>query len=256
MGSLTGDAGRLAAFTGQPFPNGLDLARCVIQQDLGVFVANPVKYFRAGMLVTKGASGIEAAAGVKVLGVAKWNKPNGKLLGAVVDEPVVFSVLDAAVPLKHANVSNVQVKTAAGNAGKITTADTDYTLNATNGTVAAKTGGDDFGDVDPPLTAYVSYTYELTEAELDFQGRNFWNFLDDVTIQDGHITVITDWSIIFTTQYDTSKNYTEGETLYCGKSATTIGLFTNVNEGSCDVVGKVLQVPSATDPYLGVILHA
>lgn len=250
MGSLTGDPGRLAAFTGQPFPNGLDLGRCVIQQDLGIFVANPAKTFRAGMLVTKTADGIEAADKVGAIGIAKWNKTN-TLYGVVVDEPVVCTVLDAAVNLKHATVSNVKVTATVGGAAQ--TSGTDYTLVAANGTVAAKTGGANA----VPCTLYVTYTYELTSADLDFQGRNFWNFLDDVTIQDGHVTVITDWSIIFTTQYVTSLVYTAGETLYCGGNISgEEGLFTNVSTGSAQAVGQVLQAPTATDPYLGVIFHA
>lgn len=247
MGSLTGNAGALAAFTGQPFPNGLDLGRCVILQDLGIFVADPAASFKAGQMVNKGANGIGVPSdGKGILGVAKWNKVS-TLTSVAVDEEVVLTGT-AAQALKHGNVSNVKVaKKTDGTAYTVTT---HYTVSAANGTVTRVAVGGGPADGEHVL---VSYTYDISSQMLDFQGRNFWNFLDDVTIQDGHITVIVDWSILFTTQYDTAQVYTltgTGSNLYCGATSLA-GLFTNQSGG--DFVGRVLQVPSATDPYLGVV---
>lgn len=250
MGSLTGNAGAIAAFTGQPFPNGLDLGRCVIQFDIGVFSADPVATFLAGSLVTKGTNGItatdgSATAGVGgVLGVAKWNKAN-TLYGAVVDEVVVLPGT-TVVSLKHPLVSGVKVSAAAG--GAPITAGGNYTLSTTNGTLA-RIGG----VVADGQTVYVSYTFTIQNADLDFQGRNFWNGTDDVTIQDGRITVITGWSMLFTTQYNTALQYTLGDALIAGNT----GLFTKAaasDAGSASIaVGTVIQVPTATDPYLGLV---
>jgi hypothetical protein len=106
---------------------------------------------------------------------------------------------------------------------------------------------------------YATYTYQLAERDLDFQGRNFWNFTDDVTIQDGRITVITDAAVLFTSMYDTSRDdYSligAGKNLYCGGGVTAAlaGLFTT-DSAEGEFVGCVLQVPTSDDPFLGVRL--
>jgi hypothetical protein len=253
MGSLNNNAAALAAFTGQIYPNGLDLGRCVIHQDLGVFYADPAATILAGQLVTKTDDGIALPpTGVGILGVAKWNKAN-TLYGVVVDEPVVLPEATATA-LAHATVSNVKVADAA-NGGTAYTVTTDYTVNATNGTITSVAVGSG-GSIADGATVYVTYTFELTSANLDFQGRNFWNYTDDVSIQDNHITVIVDWSILFTTRYDSSKVYTvtgADSNLYCGTSSKGgLGNFTN-DATAGDFVGRVIQAPTATDPYLGVV---
>lgn len=260
MGSLSGNAGAIAAFTGQPFPNGLDLGRCVIQFDLGIFVADPAATILAGQLVTKTSAGIALSDGTTsgsakgVLGIAKWNKANA-LYSAVVDEAVVL-VGTTASNLKHpsllgaSNTSN-SLKVSLTPGGAPLTVTTDYTCSITNGTVTRVA----LGAIADGATVYCSYTFLIQNTDLDFQGRNFWNFLDDVTIQDGHITVLTGWTMLFTTQYDTHQQYAMGDTLYASIAADAcgIGYFTNVSGGHNIVVGTVIQVPTATDPYLGLI---
>lgn len=254
MGSLTGNPNAIAAFTGQPFPNGLDLNRCVITHDLGIFTADPAASFQAGALVTKGANGITSALGKNVLGIAKWNKLN-TLLGVNVDEPIVFTAQATDYALKKANVSNVKVSLAAGGAALVNP--TDYTFAAVNGTVRSIAAG----ALPPGTTGYVTYTYQISNADLDFQGRNFFNFIDDVTIQAGALTVITGWTMLFTTQYDSSRQYTVGGVggnLYAAGAVTPAkaGLLTNditTEAAAADFVGSVIQVPTATDPYLGIV---
>lgn len=252
MGSLTNNPGQLAAPMFQPFPNGLDLNRCVIQHEIGVWAADPATTFLQGQLVTKAATGIQQAAGKNVLGVAKWNKAL-TLFGVNVDEQVSFATANAVVNLKKSNVSNVSVRSAAGQTGTTFTVTTDYTVQAVNGTVT-QVGA---GTIPLATTVFVTYTYQLASTDFDFQGRNFWNFTDDVTIQDGRITVITGWNILFTTQYDSSRTYgLTGVTsnLYCGggsSDTTNPGLFTTFLTNN-EFVGHVVQLPSATDPFLGV----
>lgn len=227
-----------------PFSNGLDLGRCVIGRSLGVYESNPTAVFLAGMLVSRDAAGlIIPAAGADPIGVAKWNKTIF-LIAPVVNEPLV-TVLNTAVNLRHANVVNVKVADALGNAY---TDGVDYSWVAINGTVT------DLG-VGIPLgaTVFVTYTFLLTPAEVDLQGLNFFNRLDDSTLNLNRITIIQDWSLLFTTQYDTSQVYTMNQRLYCGGGVTpaVVGLFTNqAAEG--DYVGKVAQIPTAQDPFLGV----
>lgn len=254
MADLTNNPGYMAAPNFQPFPNGLDLNRCVVQHELGIFTADPAATFLQGMLVTKAAAGIQACAGKGVLGIAKWNKAL-TLFGANVDEQITL-IVGTAVNLKKANVSNVRVA-AAPAMGAALTVTTDYTVNAVNGTITGVAAGP--SGVTTGLVVFVTYTYQLTASDFDFQGRNFWNFTDDVTIQDGRITVMTGWTIVFTTQFDTSRTYAlsgAASNLYCsGGTGDTVGsgLFTNnANSANNEFVGRCIQLPTATDPYMGV----
>jgi hypothetical protein len=206
------------------------------------------------MMVAQDANGeIIAALGRPVLGVAKWNKA-AVYKAAILDEPVSFPNADDVVNLKHSNVSNLQVQDAPDLAGTPYTVTTDYTVSAVNGTVTHVGGA----GIPVATTVYVSYTYEISAQEMEFQGRNFFNFTDDVTIADGRITVITDATILFTTAYDTAQLYAltgTSKNLYCGGGVTAAlaGLFTT-DDGEGEFVGHVIQVPSADDPFLGVRL--
>lgn len=254
MGSVALNSPRLGAFQSDVYPRGLDLGRCVILQDLGVFRAADAADFEQGMILAQDAVGnlIKCVSG-PVIGIAKWNKTN-VFTGAVVDEPITFITAGSTVNLKHATVSNVRVQSAPDLGGSPYTVTTDYTFDPINGTVTQVA----LGSIPLATTVYVTYTYDLATRDLDFAGRNFFNTLDDVTIADNRVTVITDASVLFTSQYDTSRSdYAltgAGKNLYCGgNTAALAGLFTtDSSEG--DFVGSVIQLPSADDPFLGVRL--
>jgi len=255
MGSVgLGNTADLGAFLNRIFPEGLDLGRCQINQALGVFVADPANTFRAGSLVMRNASGLLIPSdGLDVLGVAKWNHATS-LLSAAVDEAVVLVNSSTAANLKHPNVSNVRVASAVQGGGTVYVLTTDYTVNATNGTVT-KTGG---GAISDGATVYVTYTWSITESDLlQLQGKNFWNTNDEVSQADGRATVITDAELLYTTQYDTSKVFTltgANSNLYAATAVGKAGLFTSDTAGSAKFVGRVFQVPTAADPFLGLRL--
>lgn len=250
MGSIN-NGPRLAAFQSDVFATGLDLRRCEINRDLGVFKASDAASFEQGQMVALDASQeVILADGGDVLGVAKWNKVNLQKSLAV-DEPHVVDA-GVAVPLARSNVSNVGVRTAADQGGTLITAAGDYTLNAVNGTLTWDAVPTEVSDGD---TVFVTYTYDMTNADYQFQGRNFFNFVDDVTIAEGRITVILSPAILYTTQFDTAQTYAltgAGANLYCGGTTPGLeGLFTS-DAGEGTYVGRCIQLPSATDPYLGV----
>jgi hypothetical protein len=192
-----------------------------------------------------------AGAVKQPFGFSKYTKAN-TLYATVVAEAVTLNGVVAS-NLKHANlfdsggtppVGSVKV---ANSVGAAYINGTDYTVNYVNGQIT-RIGGAGIADGE---TVYVTYQYQVTEQELKFEGRNFWNFLNDVDIQNGLITVITDWSIIFTTQYDPSQVYAVNDKLYCGDSTDgTEGLVTK-DSGNV-YIGNVFQVPTADDPFLGV----
>lgn len=256
MGAVGLNSPRLGSFQSDIYPRGLDLGRCVILQDIGVYRAAEAAVFEAGQLVSQDAAGdIVVCDGAPVLGVAKWNKTS-TYKAAAVDEAISFATAGATVNLKHSNVSNLQIRTAVNLGGTAYTVTTDYTASLANGTVTQVAAGSG-GSIPLATDVFVSYTYELSGSEMNFQGRNFFNFTDDVTIAEQRITVITDASILFTSAYDTSKVYAltgVNKNLYCGTVASGIaGLFTSAT-GEGQFVGHVIQIPSADDPFLGVRL--
>lgn len=190
--------------------------------------------------------------GTAVLGVAKWSKVSLGL-AIVVDEEIEFAVAGETVTLAHPNVSNLQVRSAAGFAGAAYAAGgADYTLNATNGTITHVAAGGG-GTIPLATTVYVSYGWSLTEADYAFEGKNFWNSNDYVSIQDYRIAVIQPPAMLYTAEYDTDQVYAlsgANSNLYVNAS----GQFTTVAGGS-KLVGHVVQIPSAKDPFLGMEFH-
>lgn len=250
MGSVgLGNNADLGAFMNRVFPEGLDLGRCQIKEALGVYVADPATTFRAGMIVMQNASGLVLPSdGVNVLGVAKWNHAT-TMLSAAVDEAVVLTGTTAS-NLKHPLVSNVRVASALKGTGTVYVLTTDYTVNTTNGTVTRNGGG----AIGSGSTVYISYTFQVSESDLlQLQGKNFWNSLDEVSQADGRCAVITDSELLYTTQYDTTRVYAlTGASSNLYASVALPGLFTTDTASSAKFVGRVFQVPTAADPFLGV----
>jgi len=249
---------RMEAFRVSTRAIGIDLMRSVYTRNLGTYVSSPVATYRAGMLVELDGQQQIQAAGTDgdttdcvPFGWTKYTKAN-TLYATVVDEAVTLNGVVAS-NLKHANLWNVSsakgVKVASA-AGVVYTETTDYTVNYTNGQVTRVVSGTGPADGE---TVYVTYQYQVTEQELKFEGRNFWNFLNDVDIQNGLISVITDWSIIFTTQYDPTAAYAVNNKLYAGSKLTGTAGLVSKTLTSNPMVGRVFQVPTADDPFLGIV---
>lgn len=239
---------------------GLDLKRSQFQNNFGNYVCEPAADFRAGMLVELSANGMIqrsdfGGSGAVPFGVACYNKTSTQYV-MVTDEPVTLTLLVAS-NLAHAGVlaqaggvAGVRVNSAVGGAGTTYTegGGSDYTVNYVNGTIV-RVGG---STIVSGSTVYVSYQYALTAAELQREGYNFWNQQDDATIQANKMTVITGPAILFTTQYDASDEFNENDAVYSGVNAASLaGLFTTSN-ASGFVVGRVMQPPTAADPWLGI----
>lgn len=253
---------RWEAFQVSPRAIGIDLKRSQYVNNFGNYVCEPTADFRAGMLVELSANGMiqrsDVTSGTPPFGVALYNKTSTQY-AMVIDEPVtltllVASNLDHAGLLTHAGgVLGVRVNSAVGGAGTTYTegGGSDYTVSYVNGTIV-RTGG---STIVSGSTVYVSYQYALTGADLAREGLNFWNQQDDVTIQANKITVITGQATIFTTQYDASEEYNENDLLYSGDvTELNNGLFT-VSATSGFAVGRVMQPPTAADPWLGIRYH-
>lgn len=251
---------RFRAFRSDIHAVGIDLRRSIILTDGGAYVADPTATFRAGQVLAQNDSGNFVvcdglgASPINVpFGFAKWNKTTS-LLASACDEAIVLNGVDPT-NLRHANIfgaplGGVRVASTPTGVAGVTYAEgpaSDYTVNYTNGQIQ-RTAGSTIPD---GATVYVNYKYYPSEADLDFQGRNFWNFLDEVTIAQGRISIITNWSVLFTSMYDPSQTYSIQQPLYVD-TGDKAGLLTNVGGGR-PVFGRVFQLPGADDPFMGVV---
>jgi hypothetical protein len=246
---------RVEAFRVSTRAIGIDLMRSQVGRNLGIYVANATTTFRAGMLVSLNASQeIVVCDGVAPFGFAKYTKAN-TLYAAVVNERVTMAGVTwhnlahgglfdpgGAPPISGMKVTNT--------AGTVTyTNGTHYNANYINGQIQRIAGGGGF--ITDGQVVLVTYQYQVTEAELKFEGRNFWNFINDVDIQGGKVTVINDWSFIWTTQFDPNQTYAVNDVLKAGAVADGLsGLVTKSGAGA--FIGRVFQPPTADDPFLGI----
>ena len=245
--------GRQEAFRVDTIAAGFDHTRSQWVTAFGHYVANSATTFQAGMLVDMNSDGeIIKSVGAAPFGWTKYNKTSS-FYGVVVGEYIQLSGI-ATVELDHSNVREatlVGVRVAAELTGTAWEEGRDYTMSHAHGTVTRiDSGGSSITDGD---YVYVNYQYALTVQEVQDNGHNFWNFSDDVTIQGGKVTVITGNAMIFTTAYDSSETFTIGATLYAGTTAELLeGFVTNASGSGSFVVGTVLQLPTADDPFMGI----
>lgn len=246
---------RREAFRVDTISRGFDHQRSQYNNAFGDYVAAAATTFQAGMLVDLDTNGnVIVSLGAAPYGWTKYNK-NTSFYGVVVGEYIQLNGIVTATNLANANLLNSGVggagslgtRVAAALTGAAYSEATDYTINYTNGTCIRQAGGviPDGGYV------YVNYQYALTAQELQDDGHNFWNFDDDVTIQGGKVTVITGDAIIYTTMFDTTVTYTVGATITAGVTADSLDGFVTVG-GAGATVGMCVQIPTPSDPYLGV----
>ena len=241
------------AFRVDNVARGLDHTRTQYVTAFGDYVANASTTFTAGMLVDLNASReVIISVGAAPYGWAKYNKNTG-FYAAVVGEYIQLNGT-TATNLAHANirpaagaVAGVRVAAALTGVAYTEGGGSDYTVNYTNGTVV-RTGGSTIPDGG---YVYVNYQYAMTAQELDDDGHNFWNFDNDVTIQGSKVTVITGEATIFTTAYDSSQTYTVGTALTAGTTAEVLEGMVTVGGGGA-AVGTVVQIPTPSDPFLGI----
>jgi len=236
---------------------GLDLKRSVYIDDYGNYSANSTTAWRAGQLVNLNADQeviLDAGGSTSVFGVAKFDKTTAPY-ATITGEYIQLNAL-VATTLAHANlltaaggVLGVRVATLPMTGTVYTEGGADdYTVNYVNGTIV-RVGGTTIVD---GAYVYVNYMYALTASDVLREGRNFWLSNDDVTIQDNRISVITGRSTLFTSQYDPSETYAVNDLLYSGTAGEALAGYFTISATSTIEVGKVFQIPTAGDPYLGV----
>lgn len=250
---------RMQAFRVDTYaPRGLDDSRTQRGVSYGHWVADASTSFASGMLVALASDGevIKSTGAGRVLGVAAAHHCTS-FYAPVVDEYIQLNGT-TATNLAHASLrtgpggaAGIRVSTAVSGGGTTYTETTHYTVSYTNGTVTRVVVGGGIGDGD---WVYVTYSYAVTTTELARDGGNFWLTSDSTSMQANKITVI-ETGKIFTPHFDPHQVYAINDELEAGTTANSLeGLFTKHSTGDT-VVGRVIQVPTATDPFLGVELY-
>ena len=197
--------------------------------------------FQAGQIATYDANGAAtlAGSGDNPVGILKWDKAS-TVYAVSAREAVTIVALETAYSLDHANVSSVLVEDLAGTDYAVTT---DYTLSTTNGTITTTASGST--SITAGETVYVTYTYEMTAADKEQAGVNFFNSNDD-TQGCNKITMLQGGWRVYTDQFETDQNYAMNAQLFVSAN----GKFTS--EVLTYHFGRVVSIPTASDPYLGV----
>ncbi len=242
---------RLESFQTSTHRHGIDLTRSQVKDALGMYMADATAIFRAGMLVQlDNTQKVVICDGTIPFGFSKYNKTNITYAAITGEYMQLNGLLDTNL-LKPSLLNpslggGVRVGPAL-NGGSYTEA-TDYTVNYVNGQIRRTPASaiPDGGHV------YVNYQFQMTNLEIEQEGLNYWNQINDVSIHNNRVSVINDWSLIFTTAYDPSQTYTVNDTLVAGNAVEGLsGLVTKGAKGTA-YIGRVFQPPTSSDPYLGI----
>lgn len=165
-------------------------------------------------------------------------------------ETGTFSALETINLIKGNTVGTTFVKVTS-TAGVIYTQGADYTVAAANGVITRIPGG----AIGALETVVIWYRYAMQNAEVYWDnvstqwtasGQNYDRQPND-TLGSSKITVTTGDALIYTDQYDPTQTYTLNAQLYA--DANSLWTTSNAYTSSC---GRVVKVPSASDPFLGV----
>ena len=158
------------------------------------------------------------------------------------------------INLLKGNISSTAFVKVTNAAGTTTyTQGTDYSVATANGVVTRIATG----AIAALATVIISYRYNLVVGQDHWDnaatrysmGVNYDRQPND-TIGSGQITVVEGDAIVYTDQYDVNQTYTLNAALRADASSlwSTVGAGTGISS----VCGRVIAVPSASDPFLGV----
>ncbi len=242
---------RMEVFQISARSNGIDLIRSQYRTRGGMYVADSTTLFRSGMLVQLNREQkVVICDGTIPFGFAQYNKTSVQYAAIVGEYMQLNGILATNLlhPLLLQPALGGGVRVGIDLTSTAYTEFVDYTVNYNNGQITRTPGSaiPDGGYV------YVNYQYQMSNVELENQGLNYWNQINDVSVRNNRITIINDWSFIFTTEYDMNQTYAVNDVLLAGNaSAGLAGMVTKGSKGTA-YIGRVFQPPSAADPYLGI----
>ena len=205
----------------------------------------------AGMVAFLATSGgavvaTTAASGTVPIGTF-WKDHNNSWIRTTLES----GTFDAnnQIQLQHPNLTSttkVKVTNAAGTT--VYTAGTDYTVSATG--MVTRAGG---GAIAAGASVVVWYEFSLAATQVNWfsnfdQGGTNYDRQPDDTLGSGKITVVEGFAHLYTDQFDPTQTYTLNASLRSNASSQ----WTSANT-AWPVCGRVLSVPTASYPYLGVL---
>lgn len=207
----------------------------------------------AGMvafLATSGSTTVATTAASGTVPIGCFWKDSNLTYNRTTVESGTFS--NNTINLSKGNVRGTTFIKVTNSAGTTTyTQGTDYSVSTTNG-VVTRLGG---GAIAAGATVVIWYGYTLQNTQVYWDnvstqwtaaGQNYDRQPDD-TLGSGKITVAIGDAQLYTDQYDVTQTYTLNATLYSDANS-----FWTTAAGYTNACGRVISVPTANDPFLGV----
>jgi hypothetical protein len=166
-------------------------------------------------------------------------------------ESVTFNASSIATVSKGNFLSTANLKVTDSTGATTYTLNTDYTVNTASG-VLTRLGS---GSISALATVIVWYRYSLSSTQVYWDnvstqwtaaGQNYDRQPDD-TLGSSKITVVIGDAILYTDQYDVTQTYTLNATLYADANS-----YWTTASGYTSACGRVVKVPTSSDPFLGV----
>lgn len=202
--------------------------------------------FEAGMVATlttsptgEGTVATLAGSGNVPLGIF-WNSKSTIFVKTSI-ETASFPSGKLSVELAHEHIVSGTVRVTSADGGTVYTEGTDYTIDYTKGIITRVAGG----NIPDGATVIVTYRYDVPQRDLQFYGVGYDRIPDD-TIGSGKITVVEGYSQLYIDVFDTLTSYSLGDAL----GANASGILTN--QSPTYAFAKVISVPTANDPWLGI----
>ncbi len=192
-----------------------------------------------------------AASGTVPIGTFWKDRAAGYVRNTI--ETGTFNAADQIAVSKGNFLNTVQVKVTNAAGTTAYTQGVDYSVNTASG-VVTRLGG---GAIVASQSVVIWYMYSLTSTQVYWDnvstrwtaaGQNYDRQPDD-TLGSSKITIAEGDAKLYTDMYDATQTYTLNAAL---RSDSSSYWSTGAGAGYSSVCGRVIQVPTANNPFLGV----
>lgn len=217
------------------------------------YTVDPNAVISAGMVAFLATSGTTTVATVAASGTVPigtfWKDHSSAYVRSTIESTTFSATTDLATLQKGNVLSSATIKVTSATGMTVYTQGVDYTVNTTNGLLQNLLVGIPSG-----ATVLVWYMYSVLATQIYWDnvstkwstGSNYDRQPDD-TLGSGKITIAEGDAKIYTDQYDVTQTYT----LNAALRSDVNSLWSTAATGY-SVCGRVIQVPTAANPFLGV----
>jgi len=209
---------------------------------------------RAGMiafLANNGTTDVATTAASGTVPIGTFWKDRATTYIRTAIETVTFNAAGIVTLSKGNVLSTGDIRVTDATQTNVAIQGADYTVGTNNGIVTRIPGG----AIPALATGVIWYKYVLQNAQVYWNdvstsytatGYNYDRQPDD-TMGSSKITVVEGWAQLYTDQYDVTMTYVLNHELYSDANS----MWTPI-AGTTTACGRVIHVPSASDPFLGV----